>query len=296
MSQEVAMYKRILVPLDGSELAERSLPYVKRIARRLNSEVILMIACQPIGYPELPLKAYLQKKLKELHSAGIRISHKLARGDAATKILDFAEKNDVNLIIMSTHGGSGVGHWPLGSCTSKVLQKTHVPTLLIRSSKAKATSIDAELKRVLVALDGSHFSEAIIPYVEGLVEGTNNEVILLRIVEPVKLPFTAGYIEHEKYEKEITAKAEEETKKYLHKKKELLRSKGINTSTALLKGHAASAILQYAESNAVSLIAITTHGFSGISKWAYGSVATNIIEGSAKPILLFRPQLPSANQ
>lgn len=287
------MYKRILVPLDGSELAESSLPYVKRIAKRLNSEVILMIACQPIGYPELPLKAYLQKKLKELHSAGIRISHKLVRGDAATKILDFAGKNDVSLIIMSTHGGSGVSHWPLGSCTSKVLQKTHVPTLLVRSSKEKIKSFDAEIRRILVALDGSHFSEVIIPYVEDLVEGTDNEVILLRIVEPVKLPFTAGYIEHEKYEKEIAAKAEEEAKKYLQKKKAVLASKGINTSTALLKGHAANAILQYAENNAVSLIAITTHGFSGISKWAYGSVASNIIESSTKPILLLRPKLPS---
>lgn len=290
------MYKRILVPLDGSELAENSLPYVKRIAKRLNSEVILMIACQPIGYPELPLKAYLQKKLKELHSAGIRISHKLVRGDAATKILDFADKNDVSLIIMSTHGGSGVSHWPLGSCTSKVLQKTHVPTLLVRSSKEKIKSFDFEIRRILVALDGSHFSEVIIPYVEDLVEGTDNEVILLRVVESVKLPFTAGYIEHEKYEKEIAAKAEEEAKKYLQKKKAVLASKGINTSTVLLKGHPANAVLQYAKDNAVSLIAITTHGFSGISKWAYGSVAANIIEASTKPILLFRPQLPPSIQ
>jgi nucleotide-binding universal stress UspA family protein len=176
-----------------------------------------------------------------------------------------------------------------------VLQKTHVPTLLVRSSKAKTKSFDAEIRRILVALDGSHFSEAIIPYVEGLAEGTDNEVILLRVVEPVTLPFTAGYIEHEKFEKKIMSKAEEEAKRYLQKKKVALGSKGIKVSAVLLKGHAANAILQYAGDNAVSLIAITTHGFSGITKWAYGSVASNIIEGSTKPILLFRPQLPSVD-
>jgi len=290
------MYERILVPLDGSELAECSLPYARRIAKRFNSEVILMIVCQPTGYPELPLKAYLQKKAEELHIAGIRISQKLAHGDAATKILDFAGKNDVKLIIMSTHGSSKASHWPLGSCTSKVLQKIHVPTLLIRPSGEKIARFEAEIRRILVGLDGSHFSEAILPYAEGLADDTGTEVILLRVVEPVKLPFTAGYVEHEKYEREITAKAEEEAKKYLQKKREVLASKGINASIALLKGHPSSTILQYAKENKVNLIAITTHGFSGISKWAYGSVASNIIEGSTKPILLFRPQLPAASR
>ena len=286
------MYDKILVPLDGSDLAERSLPYAIRIAKKWNSEVIIVIVCLPSNYADLPLKAYIQKKEKELHDKGIKTKSKILRGEAATVILDFAQKNDFKLIIMSAHGGSGISHWSLGSCATKVLQKTNMPTLLVKSKKLKAKSIDANIRKILIALDGSLFSEAIIPYVTDIIDSDTEEVTLVRVIEPVTLPFISGYIGHKKYEREIMKKAEEEATDYLPKKQENFQQKGMKTSTALLKGHPANCILTYAEENNINVIAITTHGYTGITKWAYGSVATNIIEGSTIPILLFRPQLP----
>jgi len=296
MGSEVKMYGRILVPLDGSDLAERSLPYVKHIAKKLNSAVILMMVCLPSNYAELPLKAYIQKKTKEFQVEGIKTNSKILRGEAATAILKFAQKNDIDLIVMSAHGGSGISRWSLGSCATKVLQKTNIPTLLVRSNKTKAKSLNAEISKILIALDGSHFSEAIIPYVKRLIEINKPEVILVRVIEPVTLPFTTGYIEHEKYEKEIMEKAKEEASSYLQKMKGLFEQEGTKASTVLLKGHPANAILNYAEESNIRLIAITTHGYTGITKWAYGSVAANIIESSTIPILLFRPQLPSVDE
>jgi len=289
------MYDRILVPLDGSELAEASLPYAKFIAKKWNSEVILMMVCLPSNYAELPLKAYIQKKEKELQAKGIKTNSRILRGEAAAAILDFSQKNNVDIIIMTAHGGSGISRWALGSCATKVLQKTNVPTLLVKPKQTKAKSFNAEMGKILVALDGSHFSEAIIPYAKGIMDIHKQEVILLRVIEPVTLPFTSGYIGHEKYEREMLEKAEEEAKDYLKKKRRIFEQQGVKSSTTLLKGHPANVILTYAEKNNINLIAITTHGYTGITKWAYGSVAANVIESSTIPILLFRPQLPSAN-
>lgn len=292
------MYKRILVPLDGSELAEGALPYAEGVAIRLHSEVILLTVCAPGDWLKRPLKAYLEKRAGELSSLGIKASALVVQGNVAHEILDFAEKNDINLIIISTHGHTGPSIWPLGGVTNKLLQKSRLPILLISSRKLEAVLREKELRKVLVPLDGSQFAEGIVPYVEDLTEEIDNEVILIRVIEPVQIPdvvrYTAGFDE-QKYEKELTARAEMEAKRYLSKKESALRNKGVKVSSTSLLGMPAQTILQYAEDNSVSLIALSTHGFSGITRWAYGSVASKIIESSSKPVLLVRPPLPSLN-
>ncbi len=287
------MYEKILVPLDGSEIAEQILPYVEELARKLNSEVILITVYLPGTCPELPFEAYIEKKAEELRASGIRASSQVIHGEPAAEILNFADKHDAGLIIISTHGRSGVSHWPLGSIATKVVQRSHMPVLLVRSS-AQKQSADKEIRKILATLDGSHFSEAIIPYVESLAKSMDSEVILARVIEPVRLPQLAAYREREKYEQEYTAKLEKEAKRYMTRKKNSLRSKGIKVVSVLLKGKPAETIIQYAEDKAVSLIALTTHGYSGITRWAYGSVTSRVIEGCLKPVLLVRPPLPAS--
>lgn len=272
------MYERILVPLDGSELAEGALPYAEGVAGRLHSEVILLTACEPGYCLERPLRAYLEKRAGELQSLGIKASPLVVRGNAANEILDFAEKNDIGLIIISTYGCTGRSIWPLGSIATKVLQTSRIPVLLIRSTEPETVVLEKELRRILVTLDGSQFAEGIIPYVKGLTQGIGNEVILLKVIEPKEPP---GW-----------ATTERAAKRYLSKKESALRSKGVKVSSESLMGKPTQTILQYAEDNSVSLIALATHGFSGITKWAFGSVACKIVEGSSKPVLLVRPPLP----
>jgi nucleotide-binding universal stress UspA family protein len=289
------MYERILVPLDGSELAEQVIPYVEELTRKLNSEVILITAYLPGTCPEPAFEAYVEKKANELQGSGIKASWKVVQGDAAIEILNFAEKHGVGLIVISTHGRTGISHWPLGSIASKVIQRSHIPVFLVRSSQLATTAADKKLQKILVTLDGSLFAEAIVPYVESLAKAMSSEVVLARVVEPVRLPHLAAYREREKYEQEYMAKLEREAGRYLNKKKSTLRAKGVKVSSALRQGKPAETIIQYAEDKSVNLIALTTHGFSGITKWAYGSVASRIIEGSSKPVLLVRPPLPAEN-
>jgi nucleotide-binding universal stress UspA family protein len=287
------MYEKILVPLDGSELAEQAMPYVERLAKRLKSEVILITVCLPSDPLERALTEYVERRAEKIQSLGVKTRSLCIEGEPATSIINFAEKNKVGLIVISTHGHAGISHWPLGSISSKVVQRSNIPVFLVRSSQPGKAPTENKLEKILVTLDGSRFSEAIIPYAEKLAKSMNSEVTLLRVIEPAKLPQLAAYRDREKYEKEFMVKLEREAKRYLAKKKTALAGKGVKVNSVLLEGKPTETILQYTEKKQVNLIALTTHGFSGITKWAYGSVASKIIEGSPKPVLLVRPPLPA---
>ena len=288
------MYERILVPLDGSELAEQSIPYVERLAQKLKSEVILITGCLPGDSLERALTEYIERRAEKIQSLGVNTRSLCIVGEPADSIINFAGKNNVGLIVISTHGKTGVSHWPLGSIASKVVQRSNIPVFLVRSSQTGKAPADNELGKILVTLDGSRFSEAIIPYAEKLAKSMNGEVTLFRVIEQAKLPQLAAYRDREKYEKDFMAKMEREAERYLDKKKTALENKGVNANSAFLIGKPVETILQYTEDKSANLIALTTHGFSGITKWTYGSVASKIIEGSPKPILLVRPPLPAS--
>jgi len=291
------MYERILVPLDGSELAERALTYAGAIAKRLKSEIVLLTVCAPGGCLERPLTAYLEKKADELVSLGAKASPLVVEGDAAEEILNLAEANYVGLIVVSTHGFSGISRWAMGNVANKVLQKSHTPTLVVKAGESEGVSGENGLGSILVSLDGSHFAEAIIPYVEGLARGMDSEAALVTVVEPVKLPRMESYghwVDFDKYEEDLANEAEAKAKRYLDGQEVALREKGVRVSSTVLSGRPAESILQYAEDTSVGIIALSTHGYSGITRWAYGSVAFKIVECSSTPVLLVRPQAASS--
>ena len=284
------MYEKILVPLDGSELAEQAIPYAIMIAKKFQSEVILLTTSEPASRFEHPLQSYMEKQTKALKSLKVRAEFVCLHGNAATEILKFAEGNGINLIVISTHGCTGDRCWPMGSIANKVVQRSSIPMLLIRPTQS-VEHIEKRLRTMLVALDGSPVAEKIIPYVESLAKKMGSEVILFRAVEPLSMPFGTSYPFLEEYKVAFAANAEKEAKAYLSEQESKLRDKGLKIISDIVKTKPDQAILQYAEDHSISLIALTTHGFSGIAKWAYGSVAARVIEGSTKPILLLRPPL-----
>ena len=142
------MYKKILVPLDGSPLAEKALDHAVRMARAFDSEIILfeVVHFMPIyGSPELvaPLlvdekqkelaEKYLAKVAREIEAKGVKVRSLVKTGQqVAIEIIDFAKENRVDLIIMSTRGRSGISRWVLGSTAHKVLTRAETPILLLR--------------------------------------------------------------------------------------------------------------------------------------------------------------------
>ncbi len=152
------MYKKILVPLDGSELAERSLVHMKAIATGCQvPEVVLIGVVEPIplagelsGFSAVDLgvqaekqaldwlKGYLAGVVDKLSSEGINVKTALAHGKAADEILDYARKNQVDLIIVTTHGRSGVARWAMGSVADRIVHHAQIPVLIVSPPGAKS--------------------------------------------------------------------------------------------------------------------------------------------------------------
>ncbi len=291
------MYEKILVPLDGSEVAERVLPHVETLARRLNSEVILLTACGPGQGPEHLFRTYVEKRAEALHSLGIRARSAVVRGEVASEIIRFAEEEDIALIVFSTHGQSGPGVWAMGNVANKISQRSRIPMLLIRST-TEPVDAERDLRKVLVPLDGSKFAEQVLPHVEGLAVAMGSEVVLLEVLETVEVPGFAAYEvgpDWQEFKKGLMARAETRANRYLRRKGNALGLSGVSARSVVLWGRPAETILQYAEDNSVNLIALATHGFTGISRWAYGSVAYKVMMASSKPVLVVRPPSPKSD-
>src|SRR4030065_2595210 len=143
--------RKVLAPLDGSELAERAIPYANTIAKTKGSEVILFtVSIASVEQLDRPMKAYLELHAKELQSQGIKTSTAIAYGNVADEIVSFADKNNIDLIIVSTHGYSGIKRWVLGSVARNVLYGTCAQVLLIKSKAPKVSQ--AQWKRLFLSL------------------------------------------------------------------------------------------------------------------------------------------------
>jgi nucleotide-binding universal stress UspA family protein len=290
-------YRKVLVPLDGSELAERAIPYAKTVAKTKGSEVILFtVSIAFIEQLDRPMKAYLELNSKELQSHGIKASTAIAYGDVADEIISFADKNNINLIIISTHGYSGIKRWVLGSIARKVLYGTCAHVLLIKSKAPKVSKV--ELKKLLLPLDGSAFSEAPIPFAEELTKGTEAEIILTVISEP---PLVPSYGERpinptwEKYRDTLWAEMQKQASEYIEKIKTRLEKQRVKVKSQIIPGElgkVAESIMQVAQKENVDLIAMATHGRTGVSRWVYGGITNRIVEQSLQPVLLIRPSVP----
>lgn len=286
------VYDRILVPLDGSGMAEAALPYVRELAVKLGSRFFLLSACTPGDPLERPFQAYLDKTASQLQEEGLDVTGLCVFGDVAASILDFADECRIGLIVISTHGSTGTGYWPLGSIANKVIRSSRMPVLLIRPKELERRT-EIALDRVLMPLDGSQFAEQIMPYALELVKD-GGEVVLLRVIEPVHVPGAPVYKPGMDYSLEYKTGIEREAGRYLSHVSAAIAEKGFRASSTLLVGKPAETILDFAEEKGVDLIALSTHGFSGITKWAFGSVASKLIDGSSLPLLLVRPPLPTA--
>ena len=308
------MYKRMLVPLDGSELAEIALNYVKKLAYRLGIEVILLHVCSPDERELAPLhRAYIEKAADIIRcqpeearqTTGtkskdwtVNVHGELAMGGSpAEEILRYADKNDIDLILMATHGRSGISRWAMGSVAYKVLRASIVPVWLVRAGISEEIVQDKlPTRTMLVPLDGSKLAEAVLPHVAALAKQWADgqiEVVLLRVCEPPVI--SSDYpprmpLSWEKHVELETAKCKLVAGPYLAKIEKRLKDAGLRVRSEVPLGKPADEIIEYALKNHVSLIAMVTHSRSGISRWAYGSVAEKVMLAAFTPILLVGPQ------
>jgi nucleotide-binding universal stress UspA family protein len=288
------VYENILVPLDGSELSEKALPYAKSIAKTRKSNVILFAVSLKIFVERRDhlFASYLEVYAKELNAEGIKATTATSYGNVPAEIVKYANNNNIDLIVIATHGYSGAKQWMFGSITQKVLYGTTIPVLLVKS---KSAEVSVGLNRILVAIDGSSLSESTFPYVEELAKNTNKEILLLHICEPPIVPSYGSRPINKnwkKYRDNMWAETENQATNYLKKTTTAMMKKGLKVKSRVVKAQTekvVQSIMQISKEESVDLIIITTHGRTGANSWAYGSIASRIVKDFSQPILLIRP-------
>jgi nucleotide-binding universal stress UspA family protein len=207
-------------------------------------------------------------------------------------IIESAAVARQTLIAMATHGRSGVDRWLLGSVTEKVLRAAANPMLIVRASEENSPAWQmGGLKRVIVPLDGSKLSESILPVAQALARNLDLEIVLLRVYGNPLGSSTQGdgYYNSIRIQ-ELMAMIRAESVEYLALKAEELKKVGfIKVSSMAEEGRAADAIIASAQRNPDCLIAMCTHGHSGIKRWVLGSVTETVVRHVGAPVLVLRP-------
>jgi nucleotide-binding universal stress UspA family protein len=287
------MYNKILIPLDGSKLAEGVLPYARLFATALQVPVDLVHVNDPEAVAPWTHPAQAADYLKALAAsfpASLTVNCGVENGRAAEVIVDSASRDTGTLITMATHGRSGAQRWLLGSVAQKVLQASINPLLLIRPDKETRPSAEVRLSSVILPLDGSHLAEKIFPYVVDLARRLKLEIVLIRAYT---LP-TTGYFMASGVAPpaigELGAKIKDEITEYLQAKVEELQAEGVeNVSFVAVEGRGPEEIIDLARRTSDNLVAMSTHGRSGIGRWVLGSVTDRVVGYCGDPVLVIRP-------
>lgn len=282
------------------------MPYARTLAGRLMVPVELMevidvadmvthIAVAKARYLDTMIEArarsseaYLGGVAKTLPEAGVKYA--IEKGHAAEVIIGKTEADPGTLIAMATHGRSGIDRWLLGSVAEKVLRGTANPVLLIRATEEAKTEGEAVLKSIVVPLDGSELAESVLPMVAGLAKKLNLSVVLFRAYN---LPYSV-YGGEDSYSAinfdELIAEVRDEAREYLEKKIAELKKLGVeNASYVARAGFSSDEIIKMGRETPDSLIAMCSHGRSGVKRWVLGSVTETVVRHSENPVMVLRP-------
>lgn len=294
----------ILVPLDGSPLAEAALPYADAIARATGAPLRLLtvldaeadtLAGRPAAVrthleqaTQAGTEQYLELTATMLRAWGRTVTTVIRTGRPAAEILAAAAEDEVALIVMATHGRGGVQRLIIGSVADQVLRQGTRPTLLVGSAEPPGTPQPRELRRILLPLDGSALGAAALPLAIELAQAAGATLTLLRVepwhttlVAPADLPGSALDLAR------LDTAAEEAAQAYLDSVCDRLPDT-VHAETVVLRGPAATTLVDYVQRERVDLVVMSTHGRGGLRRLVMGSTADRLVR-SHLPVLLVRP-------
>jgi nucleotide-binding universal stress UspA family protein len=287
------IYNKILVPLDGSKLAEAVLPYAAFLASALQLPVDLVHVNDPETHsPSIhPTRSadYLSQVAASFLNR-LTVSCAVKIGAAAEVILDSASADAGTLVAMATHGQTGGQRWLLGKVAQKVVQAAKNPLLLIRPQEVMPLSGVVRLETMLVPLDGSRLAEQIFPHVVYLAQGLGLRAVLLRTYTlPTTGYFLAAHVPPPDMA-ELREKTKKESEDYLRAMEKVLSAQGVQrVSSVVAEGGGAEQIIDLAKKSPGGMAAMSTHGRSGIGRWVLGSVTDRVVSYCGEPVLVIRP-------
>ncbi len=284
------MYERILIPMDGSEFAEIVLPYARALALTFDSTIYVLGVCAEQKHPFSRLFTdYLENIAHRLKHIGVKTNAVVRYGKASTEIVEFTKKNNCDLVIMATHGRTGEAS--MGHVAESVVRGIDKPLLLVpKKLEISNQNYTQIFKRILVPLDGSRNCEAALPLATELVQRTNARLYVLHIMLATS-SITGGMDYAVKLQYQLMETLRKQAREYLNTIAAELDKASIDIKYDLVTGLPATTILDYAKHNSIDLIAMTTHGRTGVGRFVLGSVANKVIHASNVPIFIIRSSL-----
>ncbi len=296
------MIQRILVPLDGSPLAEQALGQARALARAFDAEVILLgvqetIASQapmdPIAWrlARAETRCYLERLAGSLRDQGLRATSLVAEGRPADEILQTLRARSVDLIVLCSHGRGGRIRFLLGGTAQKVVFNAGVSVLVVRASlKPEEPAAPRDFGCILVALDGSQRAQWALCMAATIARVHHGELLLVHVVETRELE---GKLPSAPEDQELARMLGERDRRsaelYLAEMESLLATSGLRVRTRLVEApQVVPALEKVAAEEGSSLMVVSAHGSSGAAAWLYGSVAERLIVHGKLPLLVFQ--------
>jgi nucleotide-binding universal stress UspA family protein len=291
------MIEKILVQLDGSEVSEAVLPYAQELGRRLNSEIILLNVYPPnlanLSHEhEVYLEHIAQTVKKETKG---KVKSVVLAGQANRVIVDYSMNEGIGLIVGMSRSKDNTKKWVIGSTADKVIRETSKPVLVISAEAPPIQKSSKILNKVLVPLDGSHASQAILPYVKMITsemsEDAEPEVTLLRVISSAHHIPVGEAVVTVPYTDAEMSQLKEQAENYLSEVGTELQNGVIklNCTVIIRSISTADHILDFAIQKDINLIAMSTHGRTGISRLFLGATTDRILHSIKVPLLLVKP-------
>jgi nucleotide-binding universal stress UspA family protein len=300
--------RTVIVPLDGSALAEQALPWATALAHRSGAPMLLVsIIDIPVEYGawgagsamalgnELDTwvasqKTYLDALASKITDTTVTTIARV--GMPGSELLNIINGTDAPIVVMSSHGRTGARRLLLGSVANRIVREANCPVMVIRgSTEQQATAQPATFDKILVPLDGSEFAERALTDALDVIDGSQLDLHLVRVVEIPSLwmpgpdvPIDYGLVQ------EYTDAVADEAQDYIAKLGEKLKEDGRTVTWEVRDGQPAQEILRAAETFGASVIAMSTHGRGGIGRLFFGSVAERVLHEATVPLLLIRPR------
>lgn len=297
------MINHILVPLDGSALAECVLPHVIAIAPVTNAHITLIhilenpdnrdsaFPIDPVGWhmQKQESQSYLEKITERLQKAGLNAEHVILEGKSADSIIEFAHTNAADLIALSTHGRTGLSGWSVSSVVQKVLLRSYRSILLIRAYQPDLAT-EIQYKRIFIGSDCSARAEYLLPVAISLAQFHKAQLILGTVIEKPQMIQRLPPSEKDmKLIKQLTEKNQKTASHYHEQLVTQLSLKGLDVrSIVSVADHAIGALHDMVDEVGADLVMLVAHGDTGERRWPYGSLTTSFISHGNAPLMIMQ--------
>jgi nucleotide-binding universal stress UspA family protein len=295
------MFQSILVPLDGSQLAEVVLPHAAALAKVLDAKITFVRVIEPPSdiqsQPINPLSwqiskreanSYLEEITGRFKQLNVSVQTSILEGNPASQIVEYVEDSDIDLILLSSHGKSGLTRWNISSVTRKIIQNAKRSTMIVRAYETRENGIaDFHYQRLLVPLDGSVRAEYVLPMANSIARNQGAELLLVHVVYKPEMPRRKPLSDEDiRLIDDFIERNRQEASNYLE---QIECQEQVECQTRLIiSDNVEDSLHNLVDNENIDLMVMSAHGYSGNRKHPFGNITTHFIEYGSVPLLIIQ--------